>query len=1082
MQTSFFLPFRSLAIIPFSVLVIALACCTPAQANEDVKLVSTPALSSDATLLVFSWRGDIWTAQVDGGVITRITNHPALDVAPEFSPEGDEIAFSSDRSGSMQVYLVPRVGGTPKQLTFHSEGSVLEQWHADSDELLVSGTRDHFWRKSERLFRVSSSERSAEKLVFDAAGRYGKLSPDGSTLAFQREGTSWWRKGYVGSQAGQIWLYDTQEGTYEMAASDSRGCRYPLWSEDSKNFYYVGGQGGSFNLYLRRQKNGKDKKLTEFSDDSIVSPCISRDGSTIVFRHLFDLYRLDTRRAAGAEKIHLSYQGDVMTPPVVHRELRTAKDVSFSKDGLEVAFVAGGDVWVMDTVLREPRQITDTPEEEHDVLFGKDGKSIVFVSDAGGQSDIWSAKRKDEELYWWQNQDFEREKLTNDPEEEYSLSWSPKGTWISFIRGRGDLWIIKPDGKEGRELRASWSSPQYDWSPDEKWITLAGSDADFNRDVFILSVEKPEQIVNVSLHPDNEYAPAWSPDGKRIAFTGRRVGDETDIYYLNLHAADDELTSRDRKVQAALEQLNKARGKTPGAAPSPDEDDVGIDFDGIRDRLHRISIPDASESNLFWSPDGKRLAFTATIGGKEGTYVVTLDSPGPPRMMAPVTGTHASWIASGNRVLWLSKSIPGTLSATGTPASYTFTVRQAVDQGQRHRAAFDQCWRTMRDYFYDGQLNHRNWDEVREKYSGMASEMNNPDGLARVISLMLGELNGSHLGFSYNRTAVNSRALAASMTAHLGLRFDRAHGGPGLKIADVLEGGPTSRKASMVLQGELLLSVDGAPVDSSTDLTTVLNGRLDRDMQIKVRNSEGKDRDIHLRPNSYGATRAMLYEKWVSDNRRVVEDLSDGKLAYLHIRAMNMSSFYRFERELVEIAYGKSGLVIDVRENGGGSTTDHLLTILTQPRHAITVPRGGTQGYPQDRMVYARWDKPVVVLCNQNSFSNAEIFSHAIKTLERGQLVGVQTSGSVISTGSATIMDVGRLRVPFRGWYLLGDGEDMELNGAMPHHEIWPQPAEWPAGIDKQLDKAVEVVSAEVNAVADQEERVLRKAADRRQK
>jgi tricorn protease len=197
---------------------------------------------------------------------------------------------------------------------------------------------------------------------------------------------------------------------------------------------------------------------------------------------------------------------------------------------------------------------------------------------------------------------------------------------------------------------------------------------------------------------------------------------------------------------------------------------------------------------------------------------------------------------------------------------------------------------------------------------------------------------------------------------------------------------------------------------------------------------------------------------------------------------MNMSSFYRFEQELAEIAYGKEGLVIDVRENGGGSTTDHLLTILTQPRHAITVPRGGTAGYPQDRLVYARWDKPIVVLCNQNSFSNAEIFSHAIKTLDRGSLVGVPTSGSVISTGSTTIMDVGRLRVPFRGWYLLNDGEDMELNGAVPNHEVWPQPGEWPSGIDKQLDRAVEVVSADVETWKARIRPALRKAADRRLK
>ena len=164
-----------------------------------------------------------------------------------------------------------------------------------------------------------------------------------------------------------------------------------------------------------------------------------------------------------------------------------------------------------------------------------------------------------------------------------------------------------------------------------------------------------------------------------------------------------------------------------------------------------------------------------------------------------------------------------------------------------------------------------------------------------------------------------------------------------------------------------------------------------------------------------------------------------------------MSSFYRFEQELYAVGAGKQGLIIDVRENGGGSTTDHLLTALTQPVHAITKPRGGGEGYPHDRKVYASWNKPIIVLCNQNSFSNAEIFSHAIKNLGRGQVVGVPTAGGVISTGGTSIMDLGFLRMPFRGWYLINDGEDMELNGAVPHHVLWPQPGEMPAGKDVQL-------------------------------
>ena len=217
----------------------------------------------------------------------------------------------------------------------------------------------------------------------------------------------------------------------------------------------------------------------------------------------------------------------------------------------------------------------------------------------------------------------------------------------------------------------------------------------------------------------------------------------------------------------------------------------------------------------------------------------------------------------------------------------------------------------------------------------------------------------------------------------------------------------------------------------------------------------------------------------VRHDRRRDAPLSGGRVGYLHIRGMNFPSFHRFEQELYAVGAGKDGLVIDVRDNGGGSTADHLLTALTQPVHAITVARGGKPGYPQDRMVYATWNKPIVVLCNQNSFSNAEIFSHAIKTLKRGKLVGVPTAGGVISTGGTTIMDVGYIRLPTRGWFLHEDGQDMELNGCVPDVVIWPDPADQAAGKDLQLEKAVSVLLEDVAEAARKEQPKLRKATER---
>ncbi|MCO6458221.1 MAG: hypothetical protein J5I93_23190, partial [Pirellulaceae bacterium] len=515
-----------------------------------------------------------------------------------------------------------------------------------------------------------------------------------------------------------------------------------------------------------------------------------------------------------------------------------------------------------------------------------------------------------------------------------------------------------------------------------------------------------------------------------------------------------------------------------GSAAPPKLPRVEIDFEGIDERIRRVSIEQVAESRPFWSPDSKQLAFTATIGGKAGTYTVSPPDELTPKLLSATTGQAARWIAQGNQIVWLAAGVPGSLNTQGQTAAWPFRVRQQVELSARHAAVFDLCWRQMRDNYYDELLNHRNWDAIRRKYRPLAEGAADADTLTTVIQMMLGELNGSHLGFTASRPDERDGGWTET-TAHLGTRFDPTFAGPGLRIALVLRGGPADQEQSRLRAGEVILRINDTPVDPALDLTSVLNGPLERDLRLRVRSDDGQERDVALRPISYGAARELLYEHWVRTNQAQVEQASGGQFGYVHIRGMNMPSFYRFERELYSVAAGKAGLVIDVRENGGGSTTDHLLTVLTQPVHAITVPRGGGPGYPHDRRVYATWHQPIVVLCNQNSFSNAEIFSHAIQTLRRGQVVGVPTAGGVISTGSAAIMDAGLLRMPFRGWFVAGTGEDMELRGAVPDHILWPAPGELPAGVDRQLTKALEVLRADVEAAGQRARPPLIKASQR---
>jgi tricorn protease len=1092
---------------------------------EPIRLARSPNLSPDGKTIVFAYNDDVWAVPATGGDATRITWHPANDADPHFSPDGKQLAFTSDRTGSRQAYVMPATGGAPQQVTFHTEGCSIEDWYADNDTLLVSGLRDHHWRHARRFFPAAVDERLAEKPLFDAYGSDAALSPDGKRVLLVREGERWWRKGYEGSRAAQIWLWNEKNNKFTQVLDEPGGCLWPMWKPDGKGFYFVGAASGSFNLWEHDLKSKQSRQLTHFEDDSVVFPALSRDGSTIVFRHLFDLYVYHPGKDEAPTKLEIVDDGDPIEIPIERRALTRASEVAFSDDGLEMAFIAGGDLWVMDTVLKEPRQVTESADEQSDPLFTPDGKSILFISNADGESDIWKAERGDADKFWWQNDTFQLTRLTEDAETESRLALSPDGKHLAYVRGNGDLWLMEHDGKNPRRLVASFSPPDFDFSPDGKWIVYDLSDNDFNNDIWIAPIDGSREPFNVSRHPDNDYTPMWSPDGRAIAFLGRRMADEIDIYYVWLRADDEDKSSRERRLEEAIQKIEKARktggssssggaaggaSSTTAAAKAAEPEPLEIDFDGLEQRVHRITVPNSAESDLFWSPDGKRLACTATVDGKRGIYTFAFPDNLRPTLLSATVLSSRRWLKKTNTIVGLADGVPASLATTSGAAqtTYAFRAAQEVDRRQRFRAGFDLCWRTMRDWWYDPRLGNRNWGAVRRKYREMAAAAPDMATFANVVEMMLGELNGSHLGFSPRSSASASSTSSSSgwseVTAHLGVRFEPDYKGPGLKVRDVLPEGPASKVASRLEPGDVILAIDGRAVDPDYDLTKLLNGRIDRDIHLRVQsakqdepedagdkdnkdeeeqaNDEKKDaqkkddekkndaakpdsggeREVVLRPISYSVARGLLYRKWLDDNRRHVERVSGGNLGYLHIQAMNDVSFLEFERQLYAVGFDKDGLVIDVRENGGGSTTDHLLTVLTQPRHAITVPRGGGEGYPQDRVVYATWRKPIVVLCNQNSFSNAEIFSHAVKTLGRGKLVGVPTAGGVISTGAVSIMDLGTLRRPFRGWFVLGTGEDMELNGAVPDVILWPHPGDLPAGNDAQLDKAIELLEKDV--------------------
>ena len=340
-----------------------LCAAAAVRAEEEVRLATDSALSPEGSTLVFAWRGALWRAPAAGGRIERLTSHPARESDPHFSPDGARIAFTSQRTGSDQAWLVDAAGGTPVQLSFHSEGSRVEGWFPGGEALLLRGARDHFWVDAGRFFFKRLDTTAAPVLLFDDAGYGGRVSQDGRRLLFVREGVAWWRKGYRGSQAAQVWSYDTASRRFERLSKGDHSELWPLWLPGGDSFLFVSDEDGTGNLWRHDLGTGARTQLTRFADDGVLWPAVSRDGRVSVFRRGFDLWRLDLKDGAEPVKLRLVHGGDRVHEETRRDTLTQATQVAFSDDGREIAFIAGGDVWVMDTELKEPVQVTNTPEE-----------------------------------------------------------------------------------------------------------------------------------------------------------------------------------------------------------------------------------------------------------------------------------------------------------------------------------------------------------------------------------------------------------------------------------------------------------------------------------------------------------------------------------------------------------------------------------------------------------------------------------------------------------------------------------------------------------------------------------------------
>lgn len=1088
----------------------ALSWCAAVQGplHNELKLPRHPALAPNGAQVAFSHQGDIWIAEVATGEASRLTGSTAFETRPQWSPDGQWLAFLSDRHGNRDVFVLPVQGGSPQRLTWHSESESLHEW-LDDGRLLIGAIRDRRYSRRDQGAWVAHTDGRTPTLLGDWAMLRPAVSPNGRWIVYERGHGDPRRRAYRGAASSELWLNDLQTGEHRALTEFRGNDLNPMWSADSRTVFFLsdracqGNEGGrDLGLWKIGLEDKEPAMVFHPRNRSLRNAEISRNGRHIVAELDTSLVLVDTSSGLSRK---LVVRGTLDNASLGQEDVTVtggASEIAVAPDGEAIAFTSGGDIYVMrkhDKIKRAQR-VTTHPAPDYGPIWVEDGKALLFISERDGNGEVYQVRAGASEAPLYQARDLQLRRLTETPGDEYAPTLSPNGKLLAWIYGAGKLVVGDPQSLQiEREICDGFEGPNFQWSPDSQWLAYSVADDDFNSDIFLARAQIPAgeadaigvKPFNVTRHPDDDTSPCWSPDGRYLAFTSRRqMLDETDVWLLPLRKEDSEMTERERleaeeQAKKAKEEQKKAEKEAKktaaaeaeaageGSVQEPEEEKdedaekeepevepVRIDFDAMHLRLRRLTRLEGNESALGFGEDSKTLFFNVTLGTRltsgtqadTGFYSVDIHDPDPEEVESSPVGSFTRH----EKELLYTKS--GKITGReGKSKTYDFSVRFRRDLTAQREAVMEEAWRALDRLFYDENFHGHDWAASLEKWRPMALAASTPEDFEDVMNWLLGEMNASHMRFV--KSSADSRPVAdRNSTGVLGVLWDESHVGNGRRVKEVLAGMPADRELSRLQPQEVVMTVNGVPYQEGENWHRLMLGTVEQETFLEVQNVAGEIREVIIRPASTLSLGRALYRRNSELARTRVEEQSEGRLGYIHIQGMGTGSLLEFERDLFNAGYGKQGLLIDVRENGGGWTTDMVLAMLMVEDHARTIPRNGGEGYPQGRRIFATWDKPVVVLCNENSYSNAEIFSWSIKTLGRGPVVGKETYGAVISTGGTGLLDGSFVRLPFRGWYVNNEEmTNMEFNGCPPDYPVENLPGDFVKGLDRQLDKAIEV-------------------------
>jgi len=1036
-------------------------------------LARFPALHPDGDQLAFSYQGDIWVSNLDGGDARRITVHEAYDSHPRWSKDGNQLAFQSNRYGGKDIFTYALSSGEIERHTYYSGSDSYPSWRPDGELVFRSGRTYKQLERESEIYTFEDNLATPNRAL-DALGLMAEPSYNDRYWGLVKGYCRTTREAYTGPARQNIWWVDRETETYQPLAMDSAQDVMLRWAEEE--VFILSARSGGYNIFVTDFSNGapgeKWTALTDYDERGISHFDVSRDGRTLVFERLGAVYVM--QRGEKPQKIQWQLPADYkFYPEEMEKKSAGAGDYAVSPDGEYIAFELRGELFMMRNDKKNKRtvRLTDHPARDQDPQWLNDS-TLVFISDRGGKEELFILRSSDQglgDLYWSFARDaaswVSRDQMITD----YALS--PDRDKIVLVSEGARMEMAELDSMgtlgEWSTLWTGWSAPSsVEWSPDGEWISYEQSDLNFNRDVFVRAAKAEAEPINISMHPRRDGSAVWSPDGKKLAFTSQRNNGDYDVWMVWLQEED---YLRNAKDWEQMEDMPDAlRARLAWTKDTSETVNVVIDEDNIYRRLSQLTSYSGSEYGVIFDGKSEHVYFIKSDGKNRNLMKIKWDgsdakevmsAKGLRRLQRSPDGKYLHFTKRGK----LQRLPNGKKKAENLP----FQARMRIDYQAEQEQIFDEAYRLIRARFYDPDFHGRDFEKLKSIYRPLALQASTRQDFRDMFNAMLGQLNASHMGlYGGSREDVQRRR-----TAQLGV--DLLATEKGWRVRRVIPNSPAERPESRLEEGDRIIQIDGEAWTTEANAYRQLEEKVQDRIWLKVQNADGDTRDVYLRTAS--SMRSLLYKEWVADRRALTEQYSQGRLGYIHIQGMNRPSFEVFERELMAAGYGKEGIVIDVRYNGGGWTTDLLMAVLDVRQHAYTIPRNAAKSlkdheqfrsyYPfSERLPLSAWTKPSAALCNSNSYSNAEIFSHAYKQLDIGPLVGEPTFGAVISTGGARLIDGFFIRLPYRGWFVKATDQNMDMHPAVPDHIVSHPPGFKATGEDLQLKKAVDVLLADIEA------------------